>query len=498
MNPVLRLAGISKSFGLTKALDGIDLELFPGEVHALIGENGAGKSTLMKILSGVLLPDSGKMDLCGRTYCPDSPLSARTSGVSMVFQELTLAPHLSAVDNILLGAEPNQFGFINSKIAKSKASEVLLRLGHPEISLSATVKNLSPANRQIVEIARAIICRAKVLVFDEPTSSLDKADADKLFEVIKTLKKEGIGIFYISHFLEEVRRVADRFTALRDGRIAGRGNVAETAAGRMIEMMVGRKIAELFPVVPHSIREPVLEINSISGQKLPSGANLVLHRGEILGIAGLVGAGKTEFLRLIFGLDRIRSGKIKVMAVFGGYKPPVQRIREGMGFLSEDRQTQGLALNMSITDNITMISLNKTAFMGWLFKNRRRKLVSELAERTGVRHTGTENPVMSLSGGNQQKTALARLLYQEADVFLLDEPTRGIDVASKTAIYRIIGDLAAAGKSIIFVSSYFDELIGICDTICVMHRGQISQPQESSKLSVEILLAQASGTGAGT
>ncbi|MBI1357048.1 MAG: ATP-binding cassette domain-containing protein [Acidobacteria bacterium] len=489
----LTMTGVKKAFGATVALDGVDFSVAPGEVHALIGENGAGKSTLMKTLAGVHQPDAGGMQLDGVAYAPADPLDARRQGVAMIFQELALAPHLSVEANVVLGVEPASGLRLDTASARAKTREALAALGHSEIDPAARVSELSIAAQQLVEIARALILDAKIIVLDEPTSSLTGADVDKLFEAIERLKARGVSIIYISHFLEEVERIADSFTVLRDGRSVGSGVIGEVSIDRIVEWMVGRSVAEMFPRTPHDIGEPVLEVSDLAADNGLERGSLVLRRGEILGLAGLIGAGRTEMLRALFGLDAITSGRVRLGAFEGPAAPP-ERLRQGMGFLSEDRKSEGLALALSVEQNLTLSRLDPFVRRGWLSPVKARAAAERWIEQVGVKTAGPDAPVGSLSGGNQQKVQLARLLHHDCDVLLLDEPTRGIDVASKVVIYEWIGRLAAQGKAILFVSSYIPELLGVCDSLAVMHRGRLGPVRPIAEWDQhKILLAAAAG-----
>ena len=476
----LEMRDVAKSFGASRALDGVTLSLRGGEAHALIGENGAGKSTLMKVLSGVYRPDSGTMLLNGAPYEPRGPRAAIQSGVAMIYQELTLAPHLTVEANIMLGRERAALGFVKSGEHRRLVRQVLDLLEHPEIEPNAVVGSLSLGARQLVEVGRALARQARVVVFDEPTSSLTRRDAERLFEVVDRLKASGLCVVYISHFFEEVRRLAERFTVLRDGRTVGGGAVAESSQAEMIALMVGRTLDSLFPRGARRRGEAVLELNALSGRVLPRAAGLTLHRGEVLGVAGLVGAGRTEMLRAVYGLDPVRSGSIRVAGLDFGSPSPRRAIARGLGFLSEDRKGEGLALTLSIEENVTASALGRHARWGWLRLRSRRAAGERWTQRLRVKSDGPTQPVGALSGGNQQKVALARLLHQEADVLLLDEPTRGVDIASKAEIYRLIDELARQGRAVLMVSSYLPELLGVCDRVAVMARGRLgpSRPVE--------------------
>ena len=488
----LQMRGIAKRFGSTQALRGIDLDLLPGEVHALVGENGAGKSTLMKVLSGAEQPGAGTMIFDGKPFAPRDPHEARQAGIAMVYQELTLAPHLSVEANILLGQEASRFGFLNKQADRKRVEDVLALLEHSEIRPDTAVAELNPAACQLVEIARALLTDVRLLVLDEPTSALSRADAERLFALIRRLKQRGVTIVYISHYLEEIEAIADRFTVLRDGQSVGSGHVREVARERIIEQMVGRRLEDQYPRVPHSIGEPVLSVEFLHGIVLPKGTSFKLRRGEILGIAGIIGAGRTELLRAIFGLDAVKSGMVIVDAV-ASPRSAEGRIEQGVGLLSEDRKTEGLALDQGIDDNLTYSWLKPYARFGLLDRSRRAAAVNDWLTKLNVRCRDAEQPVGELSGGNQQKVALGRLLHQQADILLLDEPTRGVDVASKAEIYRLIGDLAAQGKAILIVSSYLPELLGICDTLAVMCRGVLSPVRPVNEWTAEQVMAFATG-----
>lgn len=492
MTPRLRMTGVCKSYGSTAALQGVDLELLAGEVHALVGENGAGKSTLMKVLSGAEQPDNGTLMLDGQPYRPTGPQDARRRGVGMIYQELAICPDLTVEANVLLGQETTSCGFLRQHADRERVHAALVELGHPEIDPHAPVARLSPAGRQVVEIARSLLTDVKVLILDEPTSALTQQDALRLFELVRRLKQRGVTVVYISHFLEEIEAVADRFTVLRDGRAVGTGTVGDVPRARIIEMMVGRAVDEQYPYIRHMVGEPVLEITGLVGDPLPTDVSFTLRRGEILGIAGIVGSGRTELLRAIYGLNPVRRGAVKVGMVSSTVATPAERIHQGLGMLSEDRKSEGLALEMSIADNVTLSKLRGGVF-GFLSQRQISQAVSGVLSRLGVKCRDLAQPVGELSGGNQQKVALGRLFHQQADILLLDEPTRGVDVGSKAEIYRQIGSAAATGKAIIVVSSYLPELFGVCDTLAVMCRGKLTAPRPVLEWTPEAVLTAATG-----
>jgi len=475
---VLEVSQIEKRFGAAMALGGVDLTLRRGEVHALIGENGAGKSTLMKVLSGAHTADRGSMRLEGQPYAPRNPLDARGRGVAMIYQELTLAPHLTVAQNVLLGREPHKLGIVDRHAMQLRVSEALSWLHLDKLDPARTVGGLSPGVKQLIEVARALVGNARLVVMDEPTSSLSRTEVEQLFQVIERLRTRGVAVIYISHFLEEVRRVAQRYTVLRDGQSVDAGLVpsepSQAAAfnAHVIEAMAGRKLHEVYPQVPHAPAEIVLELDSLAGKVLPHSASLELRRGEIFGIAGLLGAGRTELVRALFGLEPVRSGSVRVSGrTDRGGQPPFVRLAQGMGLLSENRKEEGLALGMSIADNLTLS--RPPARWGLVMRDAQAEATSSLGARLKLRYQHPTQPVGQLSGGNQQKVALLRLLHHDVDVLLLDEPTRGVDVGSKAEIYRLIGELAAQNKAILLISSYLPELLGVCDRIAVMSRGKL-------------------------
>jgi len=490
----LEMRGIRKHFGATAALDDVDFTLARGEVHALLGENGAGKSTLMKILSGAVRPDRGGMRLDGRPYHPSDPLTGRRSGVSMIYQELTLAPHLTVEENIVLGREASSAGFLRRREIRARIRETLAFLHHPEIPLEVPVRRLSVGARQIVEISRAILERATILVMDEPTSSLTREDTERLFQVIRKLRADGVSIIYISHFLEEVREVADAFTVLRDGRNAGGGRIADVSLEEIIRLMVGSPMTDLFPRIERARGEVVFAAEGLKGARMSEPVSLEVRRGEIVGLAGLIGAGRTETLRTIFGLDAAESGTVTVAGQPAGRLTPWRMIARGLGLLSEDRQGEGLALTRSLADNITLSRFGPYRRLGFLSSRKRTEAAARWIDELNIKAQGPRQAAAGLSGGNQQKVALARLLHQDADILLLDEPTRGIDVMSKSQIYDWMGRTAARGKGLLFVSSYFPELLGVCDRIAVFYRGRIVAIRPAAEWTDESLMA-ASMTG---
>jgi ribose transport system ATP-binding protein len=489
----LRMTGVQKAFGATRALRGVSLEVGPGEVHALIGENGAGKSTLMKVLSGAYTPDAGQIDLEGQPFNPKDPLHARRSGIAMIYQELTLAPHLSVEENISLGEEPAHFGWVNRGRRREMARAALAELRHENIPLEAPVHTRSIAEQQIVEIARALIGQPKVIIMDEPTSSLTQVDTENLFGVIGRLRARGVSVVYISHFLEECQRICERFTVLRDGESVGGGEMSSASLTEIIRLMVGREIKEIYPRIPHQRGRPVLQLQEIAGLAKPRSASLQLHEGEILGIAGLVGAGRTEMLRACFGLEPIKAGMVLVGGRRETHAGPAARLAQGIGLLSENRKEEGLLLNRSLADNLTLTHFGPVSRFGFVSSRKQQQVTRHWMEQLDVRAASPNQAITELSGGNQQKIAVGRLLHHDAKILLLDEPTRGIDVGSKVQIYQWMGRLAASGKAIIFVSSYLPELLGVCDSLAVMCRGVLSAVRPASEWTEHTVIAAAIG-----
>jgi ribose transport system ATP-binding protein len=527
--PRLEMAGVRKAFGATQALRNVSLSVAPGEAHALIGENGAGKSTLMKILSGAYQPDAGSIALDGQPFRPANPLHARECGIAMIYQELNLAPHLSVEENILLGEEPARFGWLDRAKRRDLARRALEELHHADLPLDAPVNSLPIAQQQLVEIARALVREPKVLIMDEPTSSLTQVDTENLFRVIERLRARGVSVIYISHFLEECQRVCQRYTVLRDGETVGTGDMATARVEDIIRLMVGREMKDIYPRTPHEPGAPVLEL---AGRVKPRRVSLQLRAGEILGLAGLIGAGRTETARAVFGLDELAAGDVLVCAnsaadsvssnrqspivnrqpaiadrqsaignrqssqsllTSAATRSPADSLRAGLGLLSENRKEEGLMLNRSLADNLTATRLGPFARFGLLSARRQHAATRDWMTRLDVRARGPEQPIGELSGGNQQKIALGRLLHHDARILLLDEPTRGIDVGSKAQIYRLIGELAAQGKAVLFISSYLPELLGVCDTIGVMCRGELVATRPATEWTEHEIIAAAIG-----
>jgi ribose transport system ATP-binding protein len=512
---MLSARGIGKAFGATKALASVDLEAGAGEVHAIVGENGAGKSTLMKVLAGVVAPDEGTIELGGGPYRPQTPADARRRGVALVSQEIALCPHLDVAANVALGQEPTRFGVIDRARVEAATRAALAEVGAERIDPRARAGDLPLADRQLVEIARALVRwgdlpgappPARVLILDEPTSSLGREDARRLFDLVRRLKGEGLLVLYISHFLEEVSSIADRYTVLRDGQSVSSGAIRDVTPAELVEKMAGRGV-EAAPDRPaREAGEVVLELSDLAGTKKPQRASLVLRRGEIFGVAGLVGAGRTELLRAIFGLDPVKSGEVRVKA-WAGPATPRRRLAQGVGLLSEDRAHEGLALARSIAENVTLSKLEPlapfrgvasrlAATLGLVSPSRADEAAVRWAGELGIKCRGPGQAAVELSGGNQQKLALARLLHHDVDVLLLDEPARGIDVGAKAQIFALINELARRGKAVVLVSSYLPELLSACDRIAVLCRGVLGEARPASSWTERELLEHATGAAA--
>lgn len=524
--PRLRMENIRKRFGATIALNGVSLHVGVGEVLALVGENGAGKSTLMKVLSGAERPDSGQMWLDERPYAPRDPADGRRAGVAMIYQELSLAPHLTVNENIVLGVEPRRGMLLDRAAARRLAADALARVGRPDLPLNRRAAELPIAEQQIVEIARGVAVGCRVLVLDEPTSSLTQTDVHRLFTLIRRLRENGQAIVYISHALEEVLEIADRYVVLRDGATVGGGEARAANLSQIVTQMVGREIRELYPRSSRAPGDPVLVVDELWGARLPRGATLALRRGEVLGIFGLIGAGRTELLRAIFGLDAVKRGLVRVatteVAAAADRAPrraatPAQRWLQRVGLVSEDRAREGLALGMSVADNVTLPALGPGAasgvpsagdsptararrFLGIVSRADQQCAAARWIAQLGIRCRDPRQPAHELSGGNQQKVALARLLHADAEVLLLDEPTRGIDVASKAQVYALIDRLACgdtergiAPRAVLLVSSYLPELLGVCDRVAVMQRGRLGPVRPIDDVTEHDLLREALG-----
>ncbi len=482
------MRGISKAFPGVQALQSVDLELHAGEVHAVVGENGAGKSTLMKILAGVYRADGGTIRLGSQPIVNDSPRQALERGVSMIHQELNLAPNLTVAENVFLGRAPTRGGIIDWRRLYADAEALSARLGI-ELDVRAQVDELSVARQQMVEITKALSHDARVIIMDEPTSALTERETVALFDIIARLKRQGVAIAYISHRLDEIARVADRVTVLRDGRLVGTLPIGEASPQLLIGMMVGRELTTLFPKELMEIGGPVLEVRHVRRNGALDDISFVLRHREILGLAGLVGAGRTELVRVLFGADALDGGEILIDGRPVHIRSPRDAIRLGLGFVTEDRKLQGLVLGMSVRENQTLASLARISRLGFVDTRREQAMAARLVDQLGIRTPTLEQEVNNLSGGNQQKVVIAKWLATQPRILILDEPTRGIDVGAKAEVHGLMTRLARDGVSILLISSELPEILGMSDRILVMRQGRLTGEFTRAEASQEAIMA---------
>jgi ribose transport system ATP-binding protein len=469
---VLEVRGLVKEYPGVKALQGVDLDVLEAEVHCLLGPNGAGKSTLIKCVSGAVEPTSGEILFEGEPLPAGDPAGSLKRGVATIYQELDLVADLSVAESIFLAHEPRRGPLLDLEKMYRDSAALLARLGHEGIPPRAKVGALRPAAQQIVSIARALSGDVRLLIMDEPSAILDESEIETLFEVVRRLTAEGVGVVYISHRLDEIRRIGDRVTVLADGRTTATGIPATTSTDELVELMIGRRVEQLYPDRPQGTDRVVLEVRG--ARRLPAvrDVSLQVHAGEVVGLGGLVGSGRTELLRLIYGLDQPDDGEVLVEGERLPAGRPGTAIRRGLGLAPEDRKSQALVLDWSQTKNVTLADLNRFQRLLLNIRSERARAREEL-RKLGTVPDDPDRVVRLLSGGNQQKVVLARWLLHECRVLLLDEPTRGVDVATKAEIYRIISDLAKSGLGVLVVSSELEELVGICTRILVMREGEI-------------------------
>ncbi|MBJ6360613.1 sugar ABC transporter ATP-binding protein [Paenibacillus sp. GCM10012307] len=489
---ILQMKAVTKKFFGVKALDQVSFNLAKGEVHALLGENGAGKSTLMKIIAGIHEPDEGEIILRGQSVRMSSPSVSQQYGISIIHQELNLNPYMTVAENIFIGREPQRMGFVDFGKMENESSKLLEQLGL-EISPKAKVSTLSIGEQQIVEILKALSLNAEILIMDEPTAVLTERESEKLFALIHKLKRQGVGIIYISHRLNELKLFCDRMTVLRDGKHVITRNFDNISEREIANLMVGRELKDLFPDKPSQFGSEILRVESLSSEPFFRDIKFSLQKGEILGFAGLIGAGRTELASAIFGDKPIHRGKVYYQGKEVSVNSPIQAVRLGFGFATEDRKQTGLLLDMSIAHNMTLPSLGKINRFGFIRRKTEKKIVHEKVEELGIKLNRVEHPVKHLSGGNQQKVVLAKWLVAETELFFLDEPTRGIDVGAKSEIYHLIAKLAAQGKGVIVISSELPELLGICNRIIVLHQGRVTGELHHSEASEHAIMALAAG-----
>jgi len=488
----ITMQGIYKAFGTNQVLTGVDFELKEGEVHALMGENGAGKSTMMNVLTGLHSLDKGKISVDGKEKYFNNPKEAEQAGITFIHQELNIWPEMTVLDNMFIGKEPkNAFGLVDSAKMKRLALEQFKRLD-VSLPLDKEAGSCSVGEQQMIEIAKALMTKAKVIIMDEPTAALTEREIQKLFEVISSLKKEGVSIVYISHRMEEIFAICDRITVMRDGKTVDTKPIPETNFEEVVKKMVGRELTDRFPKRNSQIGETVLEVKSLTGKAFRN-VNFSIRSGEIVGVSGLMGAGRTEIMRGIFGLDSIESGEVILNGKKVTIKNASQAVSLGIGFITEDRKDEGLVLDFSIKDNIALPSLNSFAPKGLIKEKDETQFVEMLIKRLTVKTESADTRVGDLSGGNQQKVVIAKWIGISPKVLILDEPTRGVDVGAKREIYQLMNELTDRGVAIIMVSSELPEVLGMSDRILVVHEGKITGELPKETATQENIMTLATG-----
>jgi len=491
--PLLRMAAISKHFPGVQALDNVDFEVYPGEILGFVGENGAGKSTLVKIISGLYTKDHGEIWFQGKQVELHSPKDAQRLGISTIHQELALVPHLSVAENIFLNREPilmKSIGMVDFALMNREAGEILTELG-VDIPVNRRIKELPVAAQQMVEIGKAFAMNASLILMDEPTSALSSREVDALFAVIRRLRDKGVSVVFISHRLEEVRQIVDRVLVMRDGHRVGSLPIAEATEKNIIRLMVGHEVG-LFPKEEAQIGEPVLEVRNISGKNGVRNVSFTVRRGEILGLAGLVGAGRTEVARLICGVDHLTGGDIRVDGRKIGIKNPSDAVHCGIGWVPEDRKLHGLVLKMDVKANLTLAILRRiSSLIGRIHTRRERDISAHYVKMLSIMTPSLSQTIRYLSGGNQQKVVLAKWLASEPKVMIMDEPTRGIDVGAKAEVHALMSHLAQQGLAIVMISSEMPEIIGMSDRVIVMCQGRVTGEFNRSELDQEHIMTAA-------
>lgn len=495
MTKLIEMDAIEKSFTGNKVLKSVHLDVEAGEIHALMGENGAGKSTLMKILTGIHKRDKGTVKVKGQEVEFTNPKQAEQHGISVIHQELNIIPYLTVTQNMFLGKEMKygKTGILKSKAMKQQTVENLKRLGVEDINPDAYAGTLSVGQQQMVEIARAIATEAEVLIMDEPTAALTDREIEVLFQVIRKLQSEGVGIVYISHRMEEIFSISNRISVLRDGEYIGTKNSSDTSFEEIVRMMVGRELGQRFPDRTVTPGETKLEVKNLSRKDWFDDISFTVREGEILGVAGLMGAGRTEVMEALFGAKKSSGGDVFLDGTKLNIKHPSDAIKAGIGFITEDRKDEGLVLNLSIRENIAIPNLKTVSDYGVMNKKKERDLVDSLAEKLRVKATSTEQEVKSLSGGNQQKVVIGKWLGIEPKVLILDEPTRGVDIGAKKEIYHIMNELTERGVAIIMVSSELPEVLGMSDRILVIHEGTVASTLNREEADQETIMQAATG-----
>jgi ribose transport system ATP-binding protein len=490
VSPLLEMRGITKRFPGVTALDGVDFELERGEVHVILGENGAGKSTLIKMLSGAYQPDEGEILLDGRSVHVSSATVAQSVGISTIYQEFNLVPQLTVAENIFLGRQPRRLGLVVDRRRMNSDARKLLERIEVRVDPDVLVSALGVAQRQMIEIAKALSLDARILIMDEPTASLSGQEVERLFEIVRGLKKDGAGIIFISHHLEEVAEIGDRVTVLRDGKFVDRVP-AGTDPSELVRMMVGRSIEEQFPRRKPEVGDVLLEVKNLSGEGVLYDISFQVRAGEVVGIAGIVGAGRTELARAIFGADPVDSGEVWVRGQRIEHMGPREAKRHGIGFITEDRQRQGIVPPLSVAENLNLASLGKSTSAGLVDRGRQRRQAEKMIEDLGIRTPGPEQEVRYLSGGNQQKVVIGKWLLADSKVLIMDEPTRGIDVGARVEIYELMNELTQEGAGILMISSDLPEVLGMSDRILVMRGGRITGELSTEEATQERIMALA-------
>lgn len=499
MSAVLQLQGITKSFGPVLVLQSVDLDVRPGEIHSVVGENGAGKSTLMKIAAGIHAPDAGTMLLDGRPHAPRTPRDAIVAGIAMVHQELSLAPDVSVAENMLIGSKSGKGAFMDWRGVNSLAAKTLSEFGL-DIDPTAAVSSLGVGYRQVIEILKALAMDPKLVIFDEPTSSLEAHESALVLDAIRRLASGGIGVVYVSHRMDEVFSISDRITVLRDGILVGTWNAKDVAREHVINSMVGREMTELYPAKADRSTlslskggNELLRVEALTRRGAFSNVGFTLHRGEILGFSGLVGAGRTEVMRAVFGAEPAEGGSVFLAGKPVRFTHVSDAMDAGIAYVPEERKTDGLFLERSIEDNVLAGNFDQCSRGWWMRAELSRGLADELCTRLVVRARDTDQETSSLSGGNQQKVLLARWLATKPKVLIVDEPTRGVDVGAKGEIHRMLREYADAGNGVIVVSSEMPEIIGLCDRIVVLHEGTVAGELSGEDATEEKLVRLAVG-----
>ena len=489
----VEMEGITKTFGGVYALKNASFRVKPGEIHALVGENGAGKSTLMKILSGAVQMDSGTIRIDGQTCNITSPKVSKDLGVAVIYQEFMLAPHLTVAENIFIDRLSGKKPVIDWRNLKKQAGELLDKLGFGDIDAGMPVADLPVAYQQIVEICKSLAKNEKILVLDEPTAVLTFSEIEKLFGLLRSLRAQGIGIVYISHRLDEIFELCDAVTVLKDGMLVKELNIKDTDKKSLINLMVGRELSTLFPERNATIGETLLEAKHICAGRMVDDVSFSVRRGEVLGFSGLVGAGRTETMRAIFGADKMESGQVVYQGKEVLLKSPVDAVGRKIGLVPEDRKNQGVLIEQSIRVNTTLTSLGRVSKMGIIKHKKDKEFSKKILAELATKYASVEDNVSSLSGGNQQKIALAKWLAADCQCMILDEPTRGVDVGAKAEIYKNINKLAESGMAIIMISSEMEEIINMCDRVMIMRQGKIVGELEKNEMTENNLIKLSMG-----